>query len=134
MLTAQLYAPASFVSASTRVRSRVTNGCGPAGWKYQLIPDRIWGLDIRIACDVHDWMYSAGETIEDKDAADRTFHNNILRLIAAAGGPWWLQKLRRMAAYRYYKAVSIAGGPAFWQGKNLNTELFTVELKGEFDA
>jgi hypothetical protein len=123
-----LYAPAAFVQATPEVRALVVNGCGPGGWKVDLVPDRIWGLDIRIVCDIHDWMYATGETIADKEAADRTMLNNMLRMIDAAGGPWWLVKLRRIRAREYYEAISHFGGPAFWAGKNPGTELYHVTI------
>lgn len=63
-------------------------------------------------------MYAAGSTIADKEEADRVFLNNMLRLITAAGGLGALRWLRRQRASRYYEAVCLFGGPAFWGGKN----------------
>lgn len=113
-----LYAPASYISASPEVRSTVVNGCGPGGWKVDLIPDSIWGLNIAAVCDIHDWMYATGQTLADKDEADRVFLNNSLRLIDAASSCWILRQLRRRRAKTYYEAVQHFGGPAFWAGKN----------------
>lgn len=121
-----LYAPESYVAAPPQVRATVVNGCGPGGWKVDIIPDTIWGLDIRPACDIHDWMYTAGETIADKDEADRVFLNNCLRLIDAAGGLWLVRALRRRRARVYYEAVRHFGGPAFWANKNHRGELIPV--------
>lgn len=117
-MKATLYAPPGYISASTEVREKVVNGCGRDGWKGQLVPDRIWWLEIEEACNIHDWMYAAGETLADKQEADRVLLNNLLRLIDAAGGPWWLQWLRRQRASKYYDAVAMFGGPAFWDNKN----------------
>jgi hypothetical protein len=127
--TVDLYAPAGFVAASPEVRDYVANGCGPAAWKHKIISDVIWGLDIRICCDIHDWMYADGDTIADKDAADRTFLNNMLRMVDAAGGPGWLQMLRRRRAKTYYEAVCLFGGAPFWDGKNLAGELFPAFVR-----
>lgn len=123
-----LYAPASYVDAPPETRAQVINGCGPGGWKVDLVPDTIWGLDVSPACDIHDWMYATGETIEDKDEADRVFLNNVLRLIDAAGGCGLMKRLRRRRARIYYKAVQHFGGPAFWAGKNADTHLITLEI------
>ncbi|HBD18665.1 MAG TPA: hypothetical protein DC063_00190 [Arenimonas sp.] len=87
------------------------------------MPDTIYGLRVTAACDIHDYMYFIGDGIEDKDAADRVFLNNLLRLIAA-GTRWdWLRRLRALRARTYYAAVCAFGGPAFWHGKNLPEEM-----------
>ena len=121
-MEAQLFAPESYNTASQAVRDQVCNGCGSSGWKGDLIPNRILGLDIKPACDRHDWMYACGQTMADKEEADDVFLNNMLRIIDAGDG-WWSQfrtirNLRRDAAKGYYEAVKIFGGPAFWEGKN----------------
>jgi len=114
----RLYAPESFWRASARVRGVVSNGCGTSGWKGELVPETMYGLDVSLACDIHDWMYHEGETQEDKDQADRVFLNNLLRIIQHAAGPWLLRTLRRRRARTYYQAVHHFGGPAFWAEKN----------------
>jgi hypothetical protein len=125
-MKAQLYAPSSYVNASEKVKALATNGCGPGGWKIDLIPDTIYGLDISSACNIHDWMYNAGSTLAEKDEADRVFLNNVLRLIEAGTSFWLLKKLRRIRAQGYYEAVSHFGGPAFWAGKNSKENMVTV--------
>ncbi len=123
---ALLFAPASYVEAAPEVRRIAVNGCGPGGWLADLVPDTLYGLDVAPACNIHDWMYAAGQTIEDKAEADRVFLNNLLRLIDAAGGWWVLRWLRRRRARTYYEAVRLFGGPAFWTGKNPGTHLITA--------
>lgn len=122
----KLYAPEIYVAASPEVRATVVNGCGPGGWKVDIVPDTIWGLNVTEACNIHDWMYTTGETIADKDEADRVLLNNLLRLIDAAGGCWLIRKLRRLRAREYYEAVQHFGGPAFWAGKNDSANLITI--------
>jgi len=121
MNNAQLYAPPSYVTATPEVRAAAVNGCGTGGWKGSLVPDTLWGLSVTAACNIHDWMYTAGGTLADKDEADRVFLNNMLRLVEAAGGWAILKQLRRNRAREYYEAVHIFGGPAFWAGKNPDT-------------
>lgn len=123
---ATLYAPPAYITATETVREMVTNGCGPGGWKVDLVPDTIYGLDVAPACNIHDWMYMAGQTIADKEEADRVMLNNLLRLIEATDCPSWLRWLRRRRAHSYYLAVHQFGGPAFWSGKNQQSELLTV--------
>lgn len=112
-----LWTPPSFRKASTKEKLRVCNGCGPAGWKFDLIPDKVYGLSIAEACDIHDWMYHKGQSIEDKDKADRVFLNNMVRIVLGKSRFKFMRVLRRRRCYSYYLAVSKFGGPAFWNGK-----------------
>lgn len=123
---AVLFAPPSYAAAPAEVRRIVTNGCGPGGWLRELVPDTMYGLDVTPACNIHDWMYAAGQSLQEKDEADRVFLNNLLRLIDATGGLWWLKRLRRRRARSYYQAVVWFGGPAFWRGKNPAETLITA--------
>lgn len=113
-----LYAPEGFIRATPEMRDEVCNGCGPAGWKQNYISNHLFGLDVRIACDIHDWMYEFGTTEDDRDEADRIFRNNMLRLIEWAGGPGLLQAARRLKALHYYRLVHNYGAIFFWPGKN----------------
>jgi len=117
-MTTTLYAPASYVNAPPAVRAEICNGCGTKGLCGFVIPDSIWGLDITESCHIHDWAYYEGQTLADKEEADRVFLNNMLRLIDAASGFGPLRWLRRWRAMTYYNAVRDLGGPAFWAGKN----------------
>ena len=115
----KLYEPISFTQASCELKRKVCNGCGSAKAKFDFVPDSIYGLHIRPACDRHDWMYYKGMTIEDKAEADRVFLNNMLRIIEGAPGilSRILKPMRRRRALKYYEAVVAFGGPAFWSGK-----------------
>lgn len=114
-----LYAPAEYWTASPEKKKEVCNGCGPFG-KFDFVPDNILSLDISEACDIHDWMYTFGATIEDKAEADRVFLNNILRLIEGDTSRLgrWLKPFRRRRALLYYEMVTAFGGPAYWKDKN----------------
>jgi len=122
-----LFAPAAYWQASPEVLAVITNGCGTAGWKGELVPDSIWGLNITLACNIHDFSYTIGLTCEDKDEADSVLLNNICRLIDHAGGPWFLKTLRHNRAREYYLAVKYFGGPAFWAGKNPAENISTAK-------
>jgi len=96
----------------------IANGCGTAGWKGKLVPDKIYGLRITPACQVHDVDYHFGKGIVAKDQADRTFLNNMIRIIEAKKRSWrWVTFLRLKRARKYYLSVKYFGGPAFWAGK-----------------
>ena len=103
-------------------------GCGPGGFGDYLVPDKIWGLEIKPACQIHDYMYAMGYTVEEKQEADRVFMNNMLRLVDAAGGNWLILALRRSAAAKYYRAVADFGGPSFWRNKNTSEQMQMVEV------
>ena len=47
----------------------IANGCGD-GWRDRIVPDTMYGLSIRPACQIHDWDYHHGSAIEHKDEAD----------------------------------------------------------------
>ena len=113
-----IYAPASFLLASPQQLEWVCNGCGAADSWFRP-PPKVYGTDIVAACIVHDWMYGHGCTIEDKEEADRTFFNNMIRLVERDRVKWYKPtSLQHRRVYKYYKAVDLFGGPAFWAGKN----------------
>lgn len=115
-----LFMPESYRLASAEERNFYCNGCGTKGLGGWLVPDTLWGLNITPVCDIHDWMYKEGITLEDKERADRVMLNNMLRIIDASTG--WaaslFRALRRQRAMKYYSAVRDLGGLAYWSGKN----------------
>jgi len=121
-----LYAPAEYVALSPEERAKIVNGCGAAGARFDYVPDTIYFLSIVEACNIHDFMYHIGETLEDKKLADRVFLNNMFRLIEARGG--WLRFPRRRRALKYYNAVKYFGASAFWEGKNKPENMLQVEI------
>ncbi len=112
----RLLAPVSFWLSTEAQRLRICNGCGPTSWK-SFVPDTMYGLCVTPACNIHDWMYSYGVTMEDKDIADLTFKLNLYRIIDQKSGNWLFKKLRRVRAYGYYLAVSWLGHAAYVKGK-----------------
>ena len=119
-----LFAPSTYWAATPEQRATVCNGCGTAGWKGALVPDTIWGLSVREACDIHDWMYEHGATESDRLDADSAFLNNLIRLINHHGG--WLAWARRRRALKCYEAVNCFGGPAYWDPKNAPEDMGCV--------
>lgn len=118
----ELYCEYNYEATAEILRKKEVNGCGPGGWKFDLVPDTIYGLSVTDACNIHDWMYHFGKTIEDKDRADRSFLNNMVRLVNGRSADNWfvrniLKPMRLRRVKIYYEAVSHFGGPVFWQGK-----------------
>lgn len=94
----------------------ICNGCGAKGSKLP-IPQTNYGMDMRPACNPHDFGYAIGQNIEDKMREDRRMLNNSLRLIHLRSKNKFMRWLRTKRAIKYYLAVDLAGGPAFWDGK-----------------
>ena len=113
-----LFTPDSYLAASAKEKDYRCNGCGPKGLGGWLVPDTLYGLSITEACNVHDWMYSEGSTLEDKEKADRVFLNNMVRIIQDGSNLWILRRMRLLRAKNYYNVVRILGGPSFWDGKD----------------
>ena len=105
-----LFAPQSFISASQEDIDEKTGGCGPGKLGDALVPDRLLGESIHLACRIHDWMYGEGKTKEDKFWADLIFLVNMVILINDGE---FLDSLRLRLVMDYYKAVSFAGGSSF---------------------
>ena len=118
-----LFAPESYWKLTAQQKKDACNGCGTKGIVGHIIPDSLYGLSIKEACNIHDWMYRTGATVADKDEADRVFLNNMLRLVDDGSDNWFTRWVRSRAAVKYYYAVRDCGGPAFWQGKNSFDEL-----------
>lgn len=107
------------------------NGCG-AGFTAKLVPDTIYGLNITDVCCIHDDRYEHGKNIAYKQMADREFLNNLLRKIDADTVFWrnnrFVKFLMRRRAKKYYMAVDLFGGVAFWKDK-INSNNETIATK-----
>lgn len=108
----------SYKDATPKQRKIVGNGCGQKGFLGRFVPNTIWFLNIKEACQIHDWDYHHGKTLEDKRKADVRFYGNMKILINNAGGYEWLKTLRRERAAGYYFAVKHLGKKPFSKGKN----------------
>lgn len=125
MKETKLYAPEWYWKLPEDIRSK--GRCGPGrGLGEKLIPETIWGLSVTPACQIHDQMYEKGETIGDKESADRVFLNNMLRIINGNSNRF-MRWLRTRRALKYYEAVRDFGGPAFWSNKNKPEEMEVIK-------
>jgi len=97
----------------------ISNGCGTDGWKGKIVPETMYGLNISIACDIHDFDYYFGMDWADKTEADNRFLDNLCRIIKHESKWWncWLNPLRRIRAKEYHLAVKYFGSNAFIAGK-----------------
>lgn len=123
-----LYAPLSYWNATSEEKQKVCNGCGAKdGIK---VPNTFWGLCIKEACNIHDWMYKEGLTKADKLFADAMFRLNLSILIDENSNIVTAM-LRHSRASKYYTAVAKWGDSAFWVDKNRTLEM-KITYKGEF--
>jgi hypothetical protein len=111
---AKIFAPKSWWDNP----SKRTGGCGAGKLGDLFIPDTLWGLNVTFACSIHDMMYSMGLTEAARSEADRTLRNNLLRWIDYKTDSSVLKWLRNRRAVKYYMAVRMFGGSAFWNSKN----------------
>ena len=112
----KLYKPKDYDITPKEQLEKICNGCGPAGWKAKF--NSILGCNVSECCQIHDFQYEFGESLEDKRSADRVFLNNLLRVINSKDSWKITTYFRRKIAYGYYKAVDRYGGPAYWADKN----------------
>jgi hypothetical protein len=106
----RLIAPTSYWLASEDEIKEHTGGCGPGKFGDHLVPDTAYGESIFLACQIHDWMYFVGLSLEDKRMADLCFLINMV-LIVDDGD--WLDDARLYRCMTYYIAVARAGKSAF---------------------
>ena len=113
-----LYATNDFADASDVMRYKVCNGVGSrvgtmGKITYHLIPETIYGLNIRACANVHDWDYCfLPRNDKSKEDADRQFLANIY--IKINKGSWWLRFVRRRRAWLYYWAVRYLGRESYY--------------------
>jgi len=112
-----LFAPPEYWKLILKEHKEICNRAGPKGFGW-LVPNTIYFLNIGECANIHDFMYKYGVTIQHKEEADRVFLNNMIRWILHKTKSKIMKWLRLGRAQKYFSAVCIYGGPAFWKGKN----------------
>lgn len=112
---ANLVAPVGFWLMNAE--DQQSYGCGPGKLGDFFIPDVILGLDCWEPCAIHDFMYRAGITAEDKKISDQLFRQN-LKAIIDGNSTWIMKGLRWSIANIYFFSVRDFGEEAFWSGKS----------------
>ena len=113
----------SYAKATPQEIEDKTGGCGPGDIGDWFVPDTMYGESIFLACQIHDWMYGEGTSIEDKQVADLVFLWNMTVLIQQDPDTDRLEgesldSLRLRRVMTYYQAVSQGGESAFLKGKS----------------
>ena len=88
------------------------NGCGNGINKY-VVPNTVYGLNIRICCCVHDDDYDKGGTEEDRALADENLHDNIEIVIDLYDRWYYPNELAKKRADTYRFVVQQVGDDAF---------------------
>ena len=95
-----------------KFKTNECNGAG-SGWNAKIVPDTIYGLNIRICACIHDHAYMVGGGEIDKILADKEFLDNMLTLINTYDKWWYPHWLARHRAMTYYDAVVRMGDSSF---------------------
>lgn len=104
-------------------KARIVNGCGPGGWKFDVVPDNILGVTIKEPCNRHDFAYYLGR---DFDEANRNLLADIVTDIIKHQREQEtrigdiiddaLLRARLSIAIDYFMAVHIGGRKYFGKG------------------
>lgn len=124
----ELYAPNTYFNATKEELEKACNGCGAKGGIK--VPDTFYGLDIKEACSIHDWMYKEGKTLADFLFANAMFLLNLV-VIVLDGSNLIMRILRLSRAAKYFIAVAVKGQDAFWGDKPRNKSM-NITYKGSF--
>lgn len=113
---------AGFLDLTKAQRRDICNGAGARGvWYSRFIPNTLWGLDCEEVFDGHDYAYWVGRGLAAKRDADLDMLHNLLIKINHSAfdslGARLLSPARRRRALKYYEAVHLKGGDAYWANK-----------------
>jgi len=114
----------SYWQAAAKLLATMTGGCGAESARFDLVPDTVWGLCIKPACNIHDYMYAVGKTLAEKIQADSIFLYNMNRIVECTGGA--LEWPRKRRVYKYFLAVKYKGHAAFWENKDRDKYLLPM--------
>ena len=94
--------------------SGVINGCGPGGIGDFLIPDAIYGLSVKPACKIHDWMFTIYNDEAGFRLSNQVFLDNMIRINNKSTKNVLLKWIRMRRILKYYRAVSDFGRLFFY--------------------
>jgi len=100
----KLFAPPEYWALDNVNHALICNGCGAKD--NFVLPSKFIE-----ACYIHDYMYFAGKTLEDKETADLIFLDNMKSIAKQ------ISRCLLLIAYIYYFCVKHFGWRAFFVGK-----------------
>ena len=112
-----LAAPWSFWTADVELRKSVVNGCGPGAIGDLIVPDKILGLNVKAACEIHDWMFCVYKCSEGFCLANDLFRKNMIRINHQHQGMGILKKARVPLILVYHFFVENAGKPFYFEAQ-----------------
>ncbi len=124
----KLYAPDSYWKATDEEKAAVCNGCGAKGGIK--VPDSFLGLEIKKACNIHDWMTEEGQTLGDFLFAAVMFLANLAAIILSDSNRF-VRIIRMILAFNYFTGVLIGGRSHFFKNKTENKKMY-ITYKGSF--
>lgn len=84
-------------------------GCGPGNKGDYLVPDTIYGLNVKPACVIHDTRYASVSNDNEQYEADKEFLYNMFTLIDKQTKWAFLRWARHRRALKMYEAVRLGG-------------------------
>lgn len=112
----ELYGPVEYWPMTAQEKCDLGYDCGPGKFGAHFVPDCLYFLNVKAACQIHDHMYRTGKTQFDKWVADVTFLTNMNDIIEQKSWPV-IKQIRRYRAMTYFAAVRDGGDSSFWNGK-----------------
>lgn len=100
--------PDGYADLTPEDKARICNGCGAGGWKMDIVPDNVLGIDITEPCNIHDYEYYLGI---DRVRADCRLLANIM--VACETHHPHLAPAVLPIANTYFAAVRLLGGEYF---------------------
>ena len=110
--TRGLLAPESYWKLNDDEKYEVTNGCGPER-PTGLVPNSILGVDLKPACDIHDYTYAKPSSVRVRKDADDLFLVNMHELMSRNLRSAPMRFLGTIGIGLYYLAVRLLGGHYF---------------------
>ena len=91
-------------------------GCGPGGFWDWFVPDRMWGLSVKEACEQHDhdYRFGVGASNEHRKECDDRMKENMHIIVHEKSDSWILKQARHVRINTYYCFVRTCGGGSYW--------------------
>ena len=115
MAEVELITPDGYYNYDPEIRD--TWGCGPGGIGDWLVPDTIYGLNVKRACKRHDFRYRFRDFKDEttRAADDLEFFWNLQRIVDANTNNWLLRRLRFTRCRTMYWFVRHFGKGAYYE-------------------
>jgi len=116
----QMIIPESYRKLTPEEKSKICNGAGSSQYGFDFVPDTMYGLNLNIAADIHDYMYFFGISRLDKIIADVVYLHNMFAYIES-NSYWFMVWVRENRALSYAMAVNSFGDGSFFIDGKYNT-------------